>query len=167
MKDMDSNADAAPRGSITVSINPFIPKPFTPFQWHGFEEPGVIERRYRSIKKGLSGAPRVRVSPVSIGEAHAQAYIARADRRAVGVIMDASTNGLRRAIKKIDPGVLEAALGPRSRGDFLPWDIIDHGVRKEYLWREYGRGLEAALTTACDTGTCMRCGVCTPEFLAG
>jgi len=50
----------------------------------------------------------------------------------------------------------------RSRGldEVLPWDFIDHGIRKEYLKKEYALALKEKDSDICDVGNCDRCGVC-------
>ena len=156
--------EAAGGGEVALSINPFVPKPFTPFQWHGFERTEVIERRFSIIKKTLAGRKGFSVSPVSVRGAYAQAYIARADRRAGAVIMDASKRGYARALASARDLVEPSVHRVIPAGEPLPWDLIDHGIRKDYLWREYQRGLAGRTTPPCDVGRCTRCGVCSPEF---
>jgi hypothetical protein len=48
----------------------------------------------------------------------------------------------------------------REEGELLPWDFIDHGVRKSYLWEEWQRALEGRETSRCQVDICHRCGVC-------
>ena len=47
-----------------------------------------------------------------------------------------------------------------QREDVLPWDLIDHGYRNDFLWKDYQRGLAELHTPVCDTATCKICGVC-------
>ena len=42
----------------------------------------------------------------------------------------------------------------------LPWDFVDHGVKKKFLIREYENALEAAPSDDCRVGACTICGVC-------
>jgi len=69
---------------------------------------------------------------------------------------------LRRAAREEARGMEEAVYRERKRDEPLPWDIIDQGLRKDYLWKEYQRGLKGELTDPCRVGTCFRCGVCIP-----
>ncbi|MGA8141894.1 MAG: transposase [Desulfobaccales bacterium] len=48
-------------------------------------------------------------------------------------------------------------------GELFPWDFIDHGLKKDYLWEEYQRALEARETPPCRPGVCRRCGICQGE----
>ncbi len=148
------------KGALALSVNPFVPKPFTPFQWHRFEKAEVVDRRLSIIEKGLKGLKGVSVKTLSAREAFAQAYISRADRRAGRFIAAASEKGWRRVIKE-NPGFFEDSVYTvKGKDELLPWDIIDHGVRKSYLWKEYRKGLEGGLTPPCVPGACTRCGVC-------
>ena len=151
---------AMKRGSLNLSVNPFIPKPFTPFQWHGFADRSAIERRLAIIKKGIARERGVLMNAMSANEAFIQAYISRADRRASGFIIEASQKGVKRAAKAFVQLMEELVYMDRERGEILPWELIDHGLKKAYLWREYQRGIQEKLTLPCNVGRCFRCGVC-------
>ncbi|HBG46888.1 MAG TPA: hypothetical protein DDW94_07860 [Deltaproteobacteria bacterium] len=146
-------------GEVNLSVNPFIPKPCTPFQWHGFESIDVIERRLGIIKKSL-GKAGIMVREMSAREAFLQAYLSRADRRAGEIILAAADSGWRKAMKGKEAFIAESVHSARDKDDILPWDIIDHGVKKDYFWKEYQRGLGGKTTPPCDVGRCSRCGVC-------
>ncbi|HLB05181.1 MAG TPA: radical SAM protein, partial [Thermodesulfobacteriota bacterium] len=48
----------------------------------------------------------------------------------------------------------------RGKDEILPWDFIDHGIEKAYLWKEYERALKGQFTPPCNPPKCHRCGVC-------
>ena len=50
---------------------------------------------------------------------------------------------------------------PKDLNETLPWDFIDHGIKKSFLQEEYNLALEGKESPACTVGTCTRCGVCT------
>ncbi len=89
-----------------------------------------------------------------------QAYLARADRRAGAFIADAARRGWRRVMKEKLTFFEESAHAHKERDEILPWDIIDHSIWKNYLWKEYRKGLAGGLTPPCEVGSCTRCGVC-------
>ncbi|MCK5236992.1 MAG: radical SAM protein, partial [Deltaproteobacteria bacterium] len=146
--------------TVTVSVNPFIPKPLTPFQWHPFAGLDVINRRCEAIKKELKGVKGVELKINGVKEAFFQSYIARADRRAASIIIDAASIGIRRAVKKNFDMMTEATQRERPFDEILPWDMIDHGIEKEYLYEEYEKALRGETTPPCIVGSCYRCGVC-------
>lgn len=147
-------------GALSLSINPFIPKPLTPFQWCRFEDAEVIARRLKLIKKALSRSRAIVLKEMSAKEAYIQAYVARADRRATPVILNAAAYGWRPAIRGEAALIDDSVYRERGRDEMLPWDIIDYGVKKQYLWHEYNKALKGETTPACDVGACNRCGVC-------
>ncbi len=151
---------ALKKGEVTLSINPFIPKPFTPFQWHRLEDAGVIDKRLGIISKGLTKEKGIKVNAMTAKEALIQAYISRADRRAGRLILEASLKNWNSVLKKERRFIEDSVYMERGKEEALPWDIIDHGVRKQYLWKEYQKGLKGELTPPCDVGRCFRCGVC-------
>lgn len=151
------------KGQLTLSVNPFVPKPFTPFQWHEFTPPKVIEKRVKAIRRRLAGEKNIQMNAGSVRDAMVQAYIARADRRAGEFIMKAAQEGTGRAAREFKP-LMEDALRARDKDEVLPWDVLDHGIKKSYLWKEYQKGLEGTATEPCEPGVCYRCGVCRPEF---
>lgn len=148
------------QGEVALSVNPFVPKPFTPFQWHSFEDASVIERRLKILKRSLAGVPGITLKSMSAREARVQAYLARADRRAGSLIMAASEGGWKKAAKGMDAFIDGSTSALRGKESVFAWDLIDHGVKKSYLWAEYQKGLGGRLTPPCDVGSCFRCGVC-------
>lgn len=147
-------------GSVSLSINPFIPKPVTPFQWYGYDGAASIEKKYALIKKMLSRVKGVSIKTESAKEAYLQAWLARADRRAGRIIDEASRVGLKRAVRALVPDAKSSVERTRVREEVLPWDVVDHSITKDYLWKEYQRGLIGEMTPPCVVGKCFRCGVC-------
>jgi hypothetical protein len=44
--------------------------------------------------------------------------------------------------------------------EWLPWDFIDHGVNKHYLWVEWRKALLERETPPCDVTSCHSCAAC-------
>ncbi|MBI5559726.1 MAG: radical SAM protein [Deltaproteobacteria bacterium] len=150
-----------PKGAkVTLSINQFIPKPFTPFQWAGFAEQETIERRYGIIKKALKKEGGIEVKTLPVKGAFLQAYLSRGDRRSGSLISLASEKGWRGVLKNFSSSLSASVFRDREKDEIFPWDVIDTGLKKSYLWNEYTRGIEAKATPPCDVGRCFRCGVC-------
>ncbi|MBI5236792.1 MAG: radical SAM protein [Deltaproteobacteria bacterium] len=148
------------KGALTLSINQFIPKPCTPFQWEALADTEDLNKRLALIKKELSGKGRLTVDAMPSMSAVLQAYLSRADRRASAFITDASAKGIRRALRENAEFLSASVYRERAKDEPLPWDMIDHGVKKQYLWKEYQKGLNAEPTEPCHVGSCFRCGVC-------
>lgn len=147
-------------GTITLSINPFIPKPSTPLQWAPMEGAKALERKMKRIRSAVARLPNVEVFFESPRAATLQAFLSRGDRRTAQVLpLLAAGKNLRAACREVglDPGFYVAR--ERGEDEVLPWEVLDSGVDRRYLWREYRRGLEGRLTPRCAPG-CTRCGVC-------
>ena len=146
------------KGSIILSINPFVPKPCTPFQWSSYTEISVLKRRFKAIKKSLSGMKGIEIKGFSAERGFLQSVLSTGDRRLAQVIEKASGEGARKHFK--ERVFRDFVYRERAEREPLPWDLIEHGIYKDYLWKEYRRGLTAKTTPPCDTEHCIRCGVC-------
>jgi len=132
------------QGIIVLSISTFVPKPFTPFQWHPMTAEKTIKARLKTIKSGLD-MKGVRVFHDVIKYAFMQGVFSRGDRRLSRVLHDMKEprrwkESLRDA--GLDPGFY--LFRERTFEEILPWDFIDAGVSKEALWREYLEAKESA-----------------------
>jgi radical SAM superfamily enzyme YgiQ (UPF0313 family) len=125
------------RGFITLSVSTFVPKPFTPFQWHPMESLKEVKERLKMIVKGLSAVRGVKVFHDVPKYAYVQGVFSLGDRRVGSMIEQAATAGLRSGVSDQDFYVF------RKRGveEILPWDFIDAGVAKEGLWEEYRKAV--------------------------
>jgi len=69
------------KGYIRLSVSTFVPKPFTPFQWHPMEPLKSIKEKLQQIKKGLSRGKGIKVLHDMPKQAHLQGLFALGDRR--------------------------------------------------------------------------------------
>jgi radical SAM superfamily enzyme YgiQ (UPF0313 family) len=150
-------------GLITLSLSSFVPKPFTPFQWVPFMAVPELKKRLKLVAGEFHGVKAVRVHTDLPKWAYVQALLARGDRRVADILVAAQARGWNRALTEnpINPDFF--TLRERRAGELFPWDFIDHGLKKEYLWEEYQRGLEGKETPPCRPAVCSRCGVCRGE----
>lgn len=151
------------RGCLTLSINPFIPKPMTPFQWLPMAPMKTVESRLKYIKTALKARKGIEVLIESPKEAYIQAALARGDRRMAKVLYDACQLGGSKAFKRAlkENGLDEDFYLYRLRGrdEVLPWDVLHMGFAKEYLTNEMARAQQLVETRRCFDG-CKRCGIC-------
>jgi len=152
-------------GNITVSVNPFVPKPFTPFQWVAMDDIGNLNRKINRIRDGLRKTANVRVQAESPRHSFVQALLARGDRRVSDLLSLALKNhgNWSRTLKETTLDVHFFASRERSLTELLPWDFIDHGIHKDFLVREYQRALKAEISEPCPMKSCNRCGVCASD----
>jgi len=142
--------------SFTFSF--FVPKPHTPFQWHKFPDIKELKEKERFIKKRLGFVKNLKVE--SPKTALIQALIARGGKSLKEfLLLMAKGESLNRAMKKIDN--LSEILAPKNSLEVsFPWDKIDVGIKKEYLWKEWQRALDLKLTNFCKPDKCKLCGAC-------
>lgn len=158
---------------IRASLACFVPKAHTPFQWQPMNSPEELEdkRRYMTRYRRKNIKLSFHDNRVSFLEG----VIARGDRRLGEVIYQAWRKGCkfdgwseyfnysnwREAFNEyaVDPGFYTGR--ERGRLEKFPWDIIDTGISRAYLWREAERAKEAALTHDCRMEGCTGCGICT------
>jgi radical SAM family uncharacterized protein len=149
-------------GEISVSLNAFVPKPSTPFQWVAMEEIRTLKMKIKRVRQGLKNVPNVRTSADVPRWAYIQSLLSRGDRRVAHMLVTAHRNqgNWTKTLKA-------SALNPdfyvhrqRAFNELLPWDFIDNGIKKSFLINEYRKALKAESTPICNTDTCFICGVC-------
>ncbi len=166
---------------IVLSVNSFVPKPWTPFQYVSF---GGLEReeslqeqnsrravnhlknKIRLLRKMVKSIPNVRLKVDRPEKALEQAVFSLGDRRLARVIELMGCGGLSfaQAMKKEGLKSWDFVIRPKDSFEFMPWDIIDHGMNRGYLAKELERGLSGSLSEPCNTRLCRKCGVCSGEI---
>ena len=151
-------------GTITVSLSSFIPKPFTPFQWVAMDEVKSLKQKIKRIKQSLGRVANLRTHADVPRWGFIQAILSRGDRRVAQLLMTVHEyNGnWSQALKNTPINPLFYTQRERSEAELLPWDFIDHGINKSFLWQEYQRALAAKTSSPCPPSPhqCRRCGVC-------
>ena len=159
-------ADSQKVGRILVSINPFVPKPWTPFQW----EPMAP---LADLKRKLAAPCAARCRPCPRSRSRPKARARPTCRRCSHVAIGASPRSWRlctppddwwatlkrlRAGDGIDPD--RFVHRAYDAAELLPWDFIDHQVDKRVLLAERRKAYGELQTPPCDTHTCHVCGAC-------
>ncbi|WP_456385159.1 radical SAM protein [Desulfolithobacter sp.] len=161
---------------LTLSVNSFVPKPWTPFQYlpyGGLEEDeaaldltcsravSALKKKIKYLRTGLADLANLRIKVDRPDRVLQQAVFSRGDRRLTPVLLDmAAGETFKRAMKKHGCTAWEYAVRPRARDELFPWDVVDHGIDKRYLLQELEKGLAERSTAPCNTDICRRCGVC-------
>ena len=156
---------------VTVSVSVFVPKPFTPFQWAAQDTVETVIGKQEHLKEVLNikGVTFHWHEPYV---SYLEACFARGDRRmgAVlkrawekGCILDGWNETFRfdtwmEAFREcgLDPAFY--ANRERLKEEILPWDHIDSGVTKAFLWHEKEKSERAETTRDCRKG-CNGCGL--------
>ena len=124
-------------GEITVSVNPFIPKPFTPFQWCGMEPLSSLERKVKLLESRLKRLSNVKLKVESLRESYLQALLSRGDRRLSPLLVEMATGvNLKKGAKSCGVDTEWYVQRTIAAEEVLPWSIIGTAemtpLRREY-----------------------------------
>jgi len=166
----------------TISIGGFVPKPHTPFQWAAQAHPEVVDARLRKLRAAVNSERKL---ARNIGMRYhdgqpslIEGLLARGDRRVAGVIERVWRAGGRfdgwsehfdydrwttAAAAELEPlGVSLDWYTTRERGrdEVLPWDHLDSGLERDWLWDDWQDALDGREQDDCRWTPCFDCGVC-------
>ena len=165
---------------ITISTSFFVPKPFTPFQWAGMQEPDEYLRRAKIVNDTVKAQLNHKSIRYNWHEADVtvlEGILARGDRKLSKAILDVYNRGgyfdawseffdYNRWLDAFkDNGIDIDFYTKRVRPDdeIFPWDFIDAGVTKEFMLREWKTALGETVTPNCR----MRCSGCGAKQFGG
>jgi len=128
---------------ITLSINQFIPKPATPFQWYPLEDINTVRKRIQKIERSLRKETYVNVIHDLPKWNYIQALLSLGDRQVGKILLAAHKNNGNwpKAFKEVNVNPDFYVYRHKSTGEILPWDFIDHGIRKQDIIDEYNKTL--------------------------
>ena len=134
---------------IVLSVNPFIPKPATPFQWLPLEEVGELKRKLKLIQRGLKGERGMEMIHDLPKWAYIQTLLSRGDRRVGKILMRAHHCGgdWGQALRETNVNPDFYVYRRRDFDEVFPWDFIDHGITKARLKEEYLDAMKEAGVT--------------------
>ena len=166
----------------TISIGAFVPKPHTPFQWAAQESPDVVDHRLKMLRDAIQGD---RKYAKAIGYRYhdgkpsaIEGLLSRGDRRVGAVILRAWENGQRFdgwtehfSYDRWVAAAVEIFAGSplsldwfttreRELSEALPWDHLDSGLDKDWLWSDWQEALAGGEVDDCRWTPCFDCGVC-------
>ena len=159
---------------ITASTSFFVPKPFTPFQWASMNTKEEFLDKANITRKGIMSQLNQKHIKYNWHEADAsmlEGILARGDRRLCNVIYNVYKRGCifdawseyfkndiwMEEMEKADLDPMFYVKRERTKDEILPWDMLDCGVSKEFLWREWERSKEGIVSPNCRQ-SCMGCG---------
>lgn len=169
--------DAAGRGgrrlAVTAALSPFVPKPFTPFQWERQISCEEIKQRVFYLRDQFKRQKYLKMRWHEPEMSHLEGILSRADRRMADVVELAYRKGalfsswvehfsLAPWLEALEACGLKAEdyTCARVPGAPLPWDHLDAGVDPKFLLRERRRALAEKVTQDCRYHTCRQCGIC-------
>ncbi|HRW19896.1 MAG TPA: TIGR03960 family B12-binding radical SAM protein [Dermatophilaceae bacterium] len=166
----------------TVSIGGFVPKPHTPFQWAAQLGAPETDERLRKLREAIR-ADRRYASAIGLryhdGEPGiVEGLLSRGDRRVGGVIERVWREGgrfdgwsehfsferwMRCAATELEGTPVSVdwfTTRERDQLEVLPWDHIDAGLDRDWLWEDWQAALAEDEVEDCRWSPCFDCGVC-------
>jgi len=175
--DLAARVKATGRGTqggadVNVSLSTFVPKAHTPFQWEAQLSREAIWERQEYLRQGLKQR-RLRLKWHEAELSVLEGVFARGDRRlgalleravALGCRFDGWRDHFRWDLWQqalAETGInLADYLRERQGDEILPWEHLDAGVTKAFLWHERQQARHGETTADCRFGDCCACGVC-------
>uniref|UniRef100_UPI004057186D radical SAM protein n=1 Tax=Candidatus Electrothrix sp. TaxID=2170559 RepID=UPI004057186D len=162
---------------IILSVNSFVPKPWTPFQYlsfGGLEKNRAMQdrdctaavlhlkKKIKYLKKSFARMDNLHLKVDRPDKVLTQAVFSRADRRIAPALLDIGMGkySLKQAMKRHKLSSWQYAVRPREEDELFCWQVVDHGIQAGYLVKELEHSLIGQGTRPCDTNSCRRCGVC-------
>jgi radical SAM-linked protein len=161
------------KNQINVSVNTFIPKPHTPFQWASQLTVEESQKKIHWLKEKLN------YSDVQFKWQHPRVGLleglwARGDRRLARLLVAAWQNGCRldgwsdhfdaskweKSLEETGIDIAFYTIRARDLSEPLPWDHIQTRVTRPFLISEWEKALKQESTPDCRSGDCQSCGVC-------
>jgi len=158
---------------LNVTIASFIPKAHTPFQWEPMEDTERLRGKQAFLRREVRGK-NINLKFHDLESSFLEGVFSRGDQKLGDVVARAWRRGCRfdgwretfnyglwrEAFEKagIDPRAY--ALRRFADDDYLPWEIIDTGIRRKFLLNEREKAARGEVTADCVTGGCQGCGVC-------
>jgi len=128
---------------IILSINQFIPKSSTPFQWHPLEDIRIVRKKLQRIERVLHREGSVKVLHDLPKWNYIQTLLSLGDRRVGQILLEVHQSGgnWSQALKKVNLNPDFYVYRSKDIREILPWDFIDQGIDKSMLIREYQQAL--------------------------
>lgn len=161
------------RHNLKISLSSYVPKPHTPFQWATQLSKEELMRRQDYIRDKLP-KKGIEFSWHDLNLSFLEAVFAKGDRRLAQVVLKAYELGCRFdgwneyfKIDKWQEAFVRTNIDPtfyanraQAFEEILPWEHIDTGITKDFLWQEYQKALNGQETPDCkQTQKCNQCGL--------
>ncbi len=157
---------------ISVSVSTFVPKPHTPFQWEPQLSLETIKEKLHFLKENVK-RKNLRLKWQDPHLSLLEGVFSMGDRNLSRVLVEAHQLGCRFDgwsdqfrydlwEKAFEKAGLEMTAYTLKKGfeETLPWSFIEIGVRADFLWKEYQKGLKEEVSPPCTAKDCRRCGLC-------
>jgi radical SAM superfamily enzyme YgiQ (UPF0313 family) len=145
---LEASRSSGTIGRVVASVNPLVPKPGTTYQWLPMTRARVIEQKTDRLRALVAGVENVYFNIKSERHSYYQGLLSLGDRRVADVIERAEQNGgdWRGAVAETGLDADAYLYRDRTADAFLPWQIIDGGLRTSFLREELEKSRRAEWT---------------------
>jgi radical SAM superfamily enzyme YgiQ (UPF0313 family) len=135
-------------GRIVGSVNPLVPKPGTAYQWLPMEDPSSVDRKIKRLRSLMADIDNVYFNIKSERHSYYQALLSLGDRRVAPAIEIAERNGQNWRAAVADAGIDGDfyIFRDRAKDVFLPWDVIDGGMKRPFFEAELAKSFREEWT---------------------
>ncbi|MBW3658710.1 MAG: TIGR03960 family B12-binding radical SAM protein [Actinobacteria bacterium] len=162
------------KNKVTTSVGGFVPKPHTPFQWVAQDTPEEIHRKLKLIRHAIKDHSGLKLRTNDPEEGVIEGLLGRGDRRVAAAVERAWELGARmdgwhemptldtwmQALEETDVPLARYSYRDRDEDEVLPWDHLDSGLEKAWLWQDWQESLSGDEVDDCRWTPCYDCGVC-------
>ena len=159
---------------VTISVGGFVPKPHTPFQWAAQDPPEEIRRKLALIRHRIKEHPGLKLRTNDPEEGVIEGLLSRGDRRVAAAVERAWQLGARfdgwhemptldtwrEALAQAGVDLDWFSYRERDEHEALPWDHLDSGLEKSWLWEDWQDAQGDQQLDDCRWSPCYDCGVC-------
>jgi radical SAM family uncharacterized protein/radical SAM-linked protein len=160
------------KAQLNVGISSFVPKAHTPFQWERMASTGQLKHTQQMLQQHIRHRA-IQLKWHDVNTSYLEGVFARGDRRLGQVLFEAHQLGCRldgwtehfdfskwlKAFEYTQVNPDGYVYREREEHESFPWDHIQTGISRTYLWQERIKGLRAECTPPCTPG-CQRCDLC-------
>lgn len=158
---------------VNVGVSQFVPKAHTPFQWEPMDSMGENLRKKEFLRSAFRGMRGVQMKGHDVEMSYMEGVFSRGDRRLGEAVLRAYRAGCRldgwseyfkfdvwrEAFSGCGINPDDYALRRRAGDEVLPWDHLDVGVTKKYLWRDLQLAAKGEESPDCRFDRCLGCGL--------
>ena len=130
-------------GTLTLSVNPFVPKPATPLQWCAMATPRTIKAKLHTLRQAIRHESHIRLKHENLKHDYLEAILARGDRRLRDFLLETHRQhgDWPRAARRLGFDAEAFVCTELSQQAGLPWDFLANERQMQRLHREHDRAL--------------------------
>lgn len=145
---------------ISLSVSCLVPKAWTPLQWATIPDEDWFKGAMRRFKSAVGRYKGMRFAGENPAQARVQMFLARGGEEIFPCLERAGQIGLTKAVREHEDLVREVLERPLDRDSVFPWERLDIGVSRKFLYSEWVKYHHAMVTDPCPVSGCQECKLC-------